>query len=54
VQIDQVLSVLQGSRARAAQTLMQGYGDALNGKPSRGGQERAPIRPQSARPAPRR
>jgi phospholipid/cholesterol/gamma-HCH transport system substrate-binding protein len=36
VQIDQVLSVLQGSAREGAQHLIQGYGDALNGKPRPG------------------
>jgi ABC-type transporter Mla subunit MlaD len=36
VQIDQVLSVLQGSARESAQTLIQGYGEALNGKPKPG------------------
>ena len=36
VQIDQVLGVLQGSAREGAQTLIQGYGDALNGKPRPG------------------
>ncbi|MEA2425833.1 MAG: phospholipid/cholesterol/gamma-HCH transport system substrate-binding protein [Thermoleophilaceae bacterium] len=34
VQIDQVLSVLQGSARQGAQQLIQGYGDALSGKPT--------------------
>ncbi len=33
VQIDQVLSVLQGSARRNAQVLIQGYGNAIGGKP---------------------
>jgi ABC-type transporter Mla subunit MlaD len=36
VQIDQVLGVLQFSTREAAQRLLQGYGDALNGKPGPG------------------
>jgi phospholipid/cholesterol/gamma-HCH transport system substrate-binding protein len=36
VQIDQVLSVLQGSVRDGARRLIQGYGDALNGKPRAG------------------
>jgi virulence factor Mce-like protein len=36
VQIDQVLGVLQGSARENAQRLIQGYGDALNGKPKEG------------------
>jgi len=36
VQIDQVLGVLQGSARQSAQRLIQGYGDALNGKPRPG------------------
>jgi phospholipid/cholesterol/gamma-HCH transport system substrate-binding protein len=36
VQIDQVLSVLQGSTREDAQKLLQGYGEALNGKPKPG------------------
>jgi phospholipid/cholesterol/gamma-HCH transport system substrate-binding protein len=36
VQIDQVLSVLQGSTREGAQRLIQGYGDAVNGKPRPG------------------
>ena len=36
VQLDQVLSVLQGSARQNAQTLIQGYGNALNGKPKPG------------------
>jgi virulence factor Mce-like protein len=36
VQIDQVLGVLQFSTRASAQRLLQGYGDALNGKPRAG------------------
>jgi virulence factor Mce-like protein len=36
VQIDQVLSVLQSSPRQSAQRLLQGYGNALNGKPGAG------------------
>jgi phospholipid/cholesterol/gamma-HCH transport system substrate-binding protein len=36
VQIDQVLGVLQGSARGSAQRLIQGYGNALNGKPGPG------------------
>src|SRR5258705_2652439 len=36
VQIDQVLGVLQISTRESAQRLLQGYGDALNGKPRAG------------------
>jgi virulence factor Mce-like protein len=36
VQIDQVLGVLQGSARENAQRLLQGYGNALNGKPKPG------------------
>jgi ABC-type transporter Mla subunit MlaD len=36
VQIDQVLGVLQGSAREGAQKLIQGYGNALNGKPGPG------------------
>jgi ABC-type transporter Mla subunit MlaD len=36
VQIDQVLSVLQGSVRDGAKRLIQGYGNALNGKPGAG------------------
>jgi ABC-type transporter Mla subunit MlaD len=36
VQIDQILGVLQGSARENAQRLLQGYGDALNGKPHAG------------------
>jgi ABC-type transporter Mla subunit MlaD len=36
VQLDQVLSVLQGSTREDARKLLQGYGDALNGKPKPG------------------
>ncbi len=36
VQIDQVLGVLQGSARQNAQRLLQGYGNALNGKPGPG------------------
>src|SRR5439155_4600595 len=36
VQIDQVLGLLQDSERHAAQTLIQGYGEALNGKPKPG------------------
>jgi hypothetical protein len=39
VQIDQILGVLQGSAREGAQRLLQGYGDALNGKP-RAGEDR--------------
>jgi ABC-type transporter Mla subunit MlaD len=39
VQIDQVLSVLQGSARENAQRLIQGYGNALNGKPKAGEDE---------------
>ena len=40
VQIDQVLGVLQGSARQSAQRLLQGYGDALNGKPRPGEDQR--------------
>jgi virulence factor Mce-like protein len=36
VQIDQVLGILQGSARENAQRLLQGYGNALNGKPRPG------------------
>jgi phospholipid/cholesterol/gamma-HCH transport system substrate-binding protein len=36
VQIDQILGILQGSTRENAQKLLQGYGDALNGKPRPG------------------
>ncbi|HEX4718410.1 MAG TPA: MlaD family protein, partial [Thermoleophilaceae bacterium] len=36
VQIDQILSVLQASPREGARRLIQGYGDALNGKPRPG------------------
>jgi phospholipid/cholesterol/gamma-HCH transport system substrate-binding protein len=36
VQIDQILGVLQGSARENAQKLLQGYGNALNGKPRPG------------------
>src|SRR5204863_9737850 len=36
VQIDQVLGVLQKSTRQSTQRLLQGYGDALNGKPRPG------------------
>jgi ABC-type transporter Mla subunit MlaD len=36
VQIDQILGILQGSTRRSAQVLLQGYGNALNGKPRPG------------------
>src|SRR4029078_137746 len=36
VQIDQVLGILQGSARENAQRLLQGYGNALNGKPKAG------------------
>jgi ABC-type transporter Mla subunit MlaD len=39
VQIDQVLGVLQGSARQNAQRLLQGYGNALNGKPKPGEDE---------------
>jgi ABC-type transporter Mla subunit MlaD len=40
VQIDQVLDVLQGSARESAQRLIQGYGNALNGAPRPGEDER--------------
>jgi phospholipid/cholesterol/gamma-HCH transport system substrate-binding protein len=40
VQIDQVLSVLQGSARASAQKLLQGYGNAVNGKPRPGEDKR--------------
>src|SRR5436190_16420911 len=36
VQIDQVLGALQASERQSLQTLLQGYGNALNGKPKPG------------------
>ena len=47
VQIDQVLSVLQGSAREGAQKLIRGYGDALNGKPRAGEDEASGADPDT-------
>jgi virulence factor Mce-like protein len=47
VQIDQVLSVLQGSAREGAQKLIRGYGDALNGKPRPGEDKRLGADPDT-------
>jgi phospholipid/cholesterol/gamma-HCH transport system substrate-binding protein len=47
VQIDQVLGVLQGSAREGAQKLIQGYGEALNGKPKPGEDETSRADPET-------
>jgi phospholipid/cholesterol/gamma-HCH transport system substrate-binding protein len=47
VQIDQILQVLQGSARKGAQTLIQRYGDALNGKPRPGEDKRNQADPDT-------
>jgi phospholipid/cholesterol/gamma-HCH transport system substrate-binding protein len=47
VQIDQVLGVLQGSARENAQKLLQGYGDALNGKPRPGEDKKSKADPDT-------
>jgi phospholipid/cholesterol/gamma-HCH transport system substrate-binding protein len=47
VQIDQILGVLQGSARESAQKLLQGYGNALNGKPLPGEDARSQADPST-------